>query len=383
MKYLPAIILHEWSLFFKDRAAVLVLVVAGIFYAFYYPLPYLNQVARELPVGVVDHDRSPLSRQLIRYADATEQVRITHNFADVRSAEAAMANGQIYGVLEIPVDFERDIRRGKSTSVGAYGHAGYFMVYSNIARGLSFAAGTIGAGVEIKRLQAKGFSEAVARRIRDPLPVSIQTLYNSTTGYATYVVPAVLMVILQQTLLIGIAILGGARRERHLPMQVEGRIAQAALPLRWIGRSIAYLLHYSLFMIFYQFVVYQVFGFPSRGEALAVAAFGFVFLLSVIQLGFLVSQFFHYRESAMQVLLYCSLPFLFASGFSWPEAAIPDWMQKVFWLVPTTHAVPAWIAIQQQGASFQDMVPRLLPLAILALGYGVFGYMLQMFRERK
>jgi ABC-2 type transport system permease protein len=375
--------LREWSLFFKDRAAVLVLVVAGLFYAFYYPLPYLNQVARELPTGVVDHDQTPLSRQLVRYADATEQVLIAGHYSDIRSAEQAMANGEIYGVLEVPAGFEKDIRRGSSTTVGVYGHAGYFMVYSNIARGLSFAAGTIGAGVEIKRLQAKGYSEAVAKRIRDPLPVYIQSLYNSTGGYATYVVPGVLILILQQTMLIGIAILGGARSRRHLPLQHGQPESDQPLVVRWIGRGLAYLAHYLLFLGFYHAVVYPVFGFPSRGHLLPLLVFAVLLLSAVIQLGFLLSQFFKHRESAMQVFLYCSLPFLFATGFSWPEQVMPPGIRVLFWFVPSTHAVPAWIAIQQQGASLAEAVPRLVNLGVLALLYGSMGYVLMLRKERR
>lgn len=375
--------LREWGLFFKDRAAVLVLVVAGLFYAFYYPLPYLNQVARDLPTGIVDHDQSPLSRQLARYADATEQVQITHNYPDVRSAEAAMANGEIFGLLEIPADFESTIRRGGSTTVGIYAHAGYFMVFSNIARGLSYAAGTIGAGVEIRRLQAKGYTELVARRLRDPLPISIQSMYNSTGGYATYVVPAVLILVLQQTLLIGIGILGGARGGRHLPSQLGRPEPPSPLHSRWLGRGMAYLAHYALFFVFYHVVVYTVFGFPSRGDWLALLVFAVVFLTAVIQMGFLIAQFFKHRESAMQILLYASLPFLFASGFSWPQASMPESIRLLFWLVPSTHAVQGWIAIQQQGAHLAEAMHHIVNMGILALLYGSLGYTLQMMRERK
>lgn len=369
-------LLSEWKLFFRDRAALLVLVVASLFYAFYYPLPYLHEVARDLPVGVVDHSQTALSRQLMRYADATSQVEVSAHYPDMSKARAAMAEGQVFGILEIPASFENDIRSGRETSVGIYVHAGYFMVYGSIARGLSFAAGTLGAGIEIRRLQAKGYPESVAMRLRDPFPMVEQVLYNATGGYASYIVPAVLIVILQQTLLIGMSILGGARGDRHLPLQ-QGR-PEAAAPLyaRWLGRGFAYLLHYGCFILFYHAVVYPFFNFPSRGEWIPMLLFGSFFLMAVIQMGLLISQFFRHRESAMQILVYCSLPFLFASGFSWPLSAMPAVIRAIFWLVPSTHAVPAWIVIQQQNASVADVVPHLIPLGVLTLLYGFVGYLL-------
>lgn len=373
---------HEWKLFFKDRAAMLVLVVAGLFYAFYYPLPYLNEVARELPIGVVDASQTPLSRQLVRYADASPQVRVHRHYGDLLSAQKDMANGTLLGILQIPESFELDIRQGQSTQVGVYGHAGYFMVYSQIASGISYAAGTIGAGVEIKRLQAKGYSESVAMRIRDPLPMIDQSLYNRAGGYATYVVPAVMMLILQQTLLIGLAILGGARPHRHLPFQ-QGTPEQAQpLYARWLGRGFAYLAHYTLLLLFYHGVVYPFFNFPARGNFLTILVFAIFFLVAVIQLGFFIARFFKHRESAMQVLVYCSLPFLFASGFSWPLSAMPSAIRVLFWFVPSTHAVPAWIAIQQQSATLVEVAPHLVSLGVLALLYGILGYGIQAWSER-
>ncbi len=101
----------------------------------------------------------------------------------------------------------------------------------------------------------------MAMRIRDPLPVSIQALFNGNAGYSSYVVPAVLILILQQTLLIGISILGGVRPNRHLPVQFGRTEPDVSLPVRWIGRGLAYFFHYCLLFAFYQLVVYHIFDF--------------------------------------------------------------------------------------------------------------------------
>ncbi|MDR1759425.1 MAG: ABC transporter permease [Fibrobacter sp.] len=383
MKTLLVTALREWSYFFRDRAAVLLLVAASLFYAFYYPLPYLHQIPRESPVGVVDRDNSNLSRQLIRYTDATEQIAVYEYYPDIQSAAKAMAGGKIFGILEIPADFERDIRRGGSTAVGLYGNAGFFMVYSAIGKGLSLAAGTISAGIKIMRLEAEGYSEKEAMVIRDAMPVSIQTLYNGSEGYGNYVVPAVLMVILQQTLVIGIGILGGARADRRLSVRNSKPKKPEPLYVRWIGRGLAYLIHYGLFFAFYYFIVYSVFGFPARAQILPLVFFVFAFVSASIQMGFFFAQFFKHRESSMQIFLYCSIPFLFVSGFSWPLTSIPEGLHILFWIVPTTHAIPAWLSVQQMGASLQEIAKPIIHLGILAIAYGSLGYLMQLWKERK
>ena len=140
--------------------------------------------------------------------------------------------------------------------------------------------------------------------------------------------------------------------------------------------------HYCLLFAFYQLVVYHIFDFPARGSWLSLSVFVAAFLFAVIQLGFFVAQFFKHRESAMQVMLYISLPFLFASGFSWPEASMPEAIRWIFAAVPSTPAISCWVAMQQQGASLEQMSGHIVHLVVLGMVYGTIGYILQLRRER-
>ena len=77
----------EWKLFYTDAAAVLLLVVAGVLYAFYYPMPYKYQTVSKIPVAVVDMDHSKLSRELVQMADASQQVSVRQTFGQIHDAE--------------------------------------------------------------------------------------------------------------------------------------------------------------------------------------------------------------------------------------------------------------------------------------------------------
>ena len=100
----------EWKLFYTDAAAVLLLVVASVLYAFYYPMPYKYQTVTKIPVAVVDLDNSKVSRSLVQMADASQQVDVRHVFSEVRDAESAMANEEIYGFMVIPPNIEVDLQ---------------------------------------------------------------------------------------------------------------------------------------------------------------------------------------------------------------------------------------------------------------------------------
>lgn len=279
-------LLHELRSIFGNTGTLMVLGFAALIYGFFYPLPYQPQVAQNLPVVVVDGDRSAMSRQLTRFADATPEVEIYKTVYSETEAEQELAAGNALGVLVIPPNFERDILRSERVIVGIYGDASYFLAYSQIASGLATATGTLSAGIEIRKLQAAGYTEAASYARRDPLPVQISPLYNETSGYGHYVVPAVLILILQQTLLVGIGMLSGSRRENRTLGFVSTR-DQPSLPRRagrnlqvLIGRSLAYLGIYAIHVAIYLFVIYRVFDFPQRGELGHIYLFLLPFVLA-------------------------------------------------------------------------------------------------------
>ena len=373
----------EWKLFYTDPAAVLLLVVAGVLYAFYYPTPYVKQTVTKIPVAVVDLDHTVMSRELTQMAASTQQVEVRYIYSEIREAEMALASEDIYGFMVIPRDMEKNLRNGESANVNVFNHGAYVMLHGNIGTAFTTCALTVGATTKVKRIAlGKKVPAAKAMAMRDPVPLSIQTLYNNTGSYSNYVVPSVLVVILQQTLVIGICILGGARAHRRFRRKHrESPVENETLPYRYFGRSLAYFLHYCTFILFYHCVVYNVFDFPRRGEVLPMVAFAIVFLFAVINFGMVISQVFLRRETAMQIFLYASIPILFLTNFSWPTALMPAWMRGFSCLLPSTFAVPAWLSIEQRGADIFDAAGLLIPLASQAVFYLLLGLLLTHVRD--
>ena len=378
---------RELKAVFSNKGTIMVLVVASLLYAFFYPLPYSPQLARELPVVVVDGDRSAMSRQLTQMADATEQVEVVEIVHSEAEAEAALAAGKALGVLVIPPHFERDIRRSERVIVGIYGDASYFLVYSQIATGLATATGTLSAGIEIRKLQATGYTEAAAYERRDPVPIDVFPLYNETSGYGHYVVPAVLVLILQQTLLVGIGMLGGVRREED---EAEaGPTSWKPNPRRaWnnaqqlLGKSLAYLLIYAVHIAVYLFVVYEVYDFPRRGNVAEIYLYLLPFLLATTFLGMALSTLFRERETAIQILLFSSMPAIFISGFAWPPEGLPLWIQNVALALPSTSAMDGYLRLNHLGAGFYQVKDSWMTLWYLAAIYFVLALLFAAFGPR-
>jgi ABC-2 type transport system permease protein len=359
MKTLVRAFVGEYERIFRDWGALLILVVALVLYAFFYPIPYMPEVLKEVPVAVVDLDRSELSRHLARMLDAHELIRVQVAARSVDEAERLARAGAVGGVVVIPEGFERKVRRNEQATVSAYADASYFLIYRQVLTGALEATGTLSAGIEIRRLQAQGLPADAAMRARDPLPLVARPLFNPAEGYGSYVVPAVLVLILQQTLLVGIGLVGGTSFERQQEDRAKrGAWRAATFPASLAtlcGRALAYFLLYLVHLLFYFGVVFHLFGFPERAPAVTLLAFATPFLLSVIFLALAVRAAFRTRERSTQVLLFTSLPALFVAGFSWPVEAMPRWVGVMARALPSTPAIAGFLRLSQMGATLAQV----------------------------
>ena len=220
----------EWKLFYTDPAAILLLVVAGVLYAFYYPTPYINQTVSKVPVAVVDLDHTAMSRDLIRMASAAQQIEVKSIYSEMNEAEAAMAREEIYGFMVIPENMEKNIRAKEQVTMNIFTHGAYVMLHGAIGTAFSTCALTVGATNKVKQIAlGKKVPSAKAIAMRDPIPLSIQTMFNSSGSYSNYVVPSVLVVILQQSLIIGICVLGGSRAHRRFRKKMRALSASDSI----------------------------------------------------------------------------------------------------------------------------------------------------------
>lgn len=357
------VMLQEVKNVAADWGVLLFLVGAFGSYPLLYPFTYENELVREIPVAVVDLSNSASSRQLVRMLDSTESVTVSRQVTGMAEAKRDFFANKIYGIMVIPRDFEERILRNQQTSVSAYLDASYFMVYKQVLRGITLASGTMSAGIEIKRLNAKGLSAAAANKAREPLGLSTIALYNPSGGYATYVMVAIMLSLLQQSLLIGLGVLGGTTREHSahhylVPPGFEDKGVLAVL----LGKGSTYFLLYAFHALYIFAIVFNVFDYPQRGNVLLVSFTVFSFLAALIALGLSLASMFRYRETAIATVLIISLPSVLSAGFSWPSESIPPAIHFLVNFIPSVPATDALIKVSQMGANLQEVKEPLLIL---------------------
>lgn len=351
-----------------DRAVLLILLGGTLFYGFFYPLPYRFQVVNDLPVVVIDHDRSESSRRLLRMIDATPDLAVAGHVADRAQAERMLRSGETAGIVEIPTQFERDLLRGQSTHISVWGNAAYMLLYARVGTGASLAAATFSAGVTLRREQAAGADSARALARAQPLAVDVHELYNPGGGYGSYVAPAVLMLILQQTALMAIAMTGVAQRGRGRYLDPADGVVTvtAARLLAWLPLQVTLLLVYLVF-------VYGVFGFASQASTMQLVWMLLPFLLATGSLGLVLTALFGSRETSLQVMMLLSVPMLFLAGFAWPAQLMPPLLVKLGWLFPSTAAIDIIVRGNQMGASLAELRDAWLWCWLLVLVYGALA----------
>ncbi|SEA03071.1 ABC-2 type transport system permease protein [Alistipes timonensis JC136] len=370
-KQLGAVIRNEFLTIFKDGGAMLILVFALIIYATVYSLAYGAQVLRNVPIGVVDECRTPTSRSLIDTFNAGPNTYVAYTPPSMEEAKELFYSRKIYGVVYIPANYEEKLYGGEQANVAIYCDASYFLMYRQVFQEVVTSIGKTGAMVEFQRLIAKGANIPQAQATTQPVIYQSHNLFNPYLGYGTFVMPAIIMVIIQQTMLIGIGMIGGTWREFGLYHKLcpAGRRRMSTLPIV-LGRGLVYALIYAVTCTYILGLHYKLFHFPMNGATGAVTLFMAAYLAACIAMGIAVSTLFRYRENSLLLLLWTSIPVLMLSGVSYPREGIPDWLFNLGQLFPSSHGVNGFIRIQSMGASIPEVFAEIKWLVILTVVYG-------------
>ena len=380
MTSLLAVFRDEVRRIFALKPVFSILIGAVLIYAVLYPQPYLTEALRNVPIAVVDNDNTASSRDLTRLIDATPDINVTMALPDFVTAEREVYARKIFGILVIPQHFERDLLHGRPSPLALYSDASYFLMYQRLSGGVMAVARTFGAQVEATRLVGLGIDPVIASAATDPMPLTAVPLFNPQGGYATYVLPAAFVLILQQTLLIGVGLLGtlpGARLTSR-----ESEAANAGPVMTILGKLLAYLTVEAVVVSLYLIALPYFYGVPRLGSLTAQLFFAIPFVLSVSALGMVIAAWLRNPLMVQLVLGAIGLPFFFLAGFAWPVEAIPPAVHAVSLLVPSTSAIPGLVRIGQLGASLYEVRGALWTLWGLTLFYGALAVLIEARRGR-
>ncbi|MFT4654536.1 MAG: ABC-2 type transport system permease protein [Patiriisocius sp.] len=362
------LIVLECKAIMNNSAVVLTMFGGVVFYSFLYPLPYANQVPTEQNISIVNLDKSQTSYQLERMVDATPQVKVVQRDHSIEAAQNALLSASISGILVIPEHFYKDLLLGKSPVLAYAGDASLFLVYGTIIEGLANTGATLAAKIKVSHLLTQGHPLASTENNISSVKVNMKPTFNAGMGYIHYVVPAVFVLILQQTLAMVSGLMGATQKTSN------GYWRRYSSRKVFAIRSLILVSIYILLSIYYFGVSFEMYGINRLADISTMFTILMPFLLSTCFVGIWLGAILPRRELVTFVVLISSMPLIFAAGVIWPLEIIPIPIIWLSSLIPSTPAIQAFVAANQMGASLHQIMDKVLLLWGLTFLWGGLAF---------
>lgn len=352
----------------KDQGVLIFFLLVPLAYPLIYAFIYTNEVVREVPTAVVDANNSSQSRKYIRMVDGSPDVHIQSYCADMEEARLLLKDQKVYGIIYIPESFSQDLAEGKQAHVSIYCDMSGMLYYKAILLANTETSLKMNKEIQVKRLG--NTTERQDEISTTPIEYESVSLFNPQDGFASFLIPAVLILIIQQTLLLGIGLSAGTARETNRFRDLVPISRQYRGTLRIVlGKSLAYLMIYAVMSAYILCLVPKLFSLVQIAQPATLFWFTLPYLLACIFFAMTCSIFIHHRESCMLIFVFTSVPLLFISGISWPGAAIPKFWEIFSWIFPSTFGINGYVRINSMGATLHDVLPLIRGLWIQTVVY--------------
>lgn len=349
------ILADRWTLI----AVTLMPLIAGVLLT----ALYAHRIVEDLPVGVIDEDRSATSRALVRAFDAHQAISVIPVDAPSASAEEIMRSEDYTGLIVIRSGFEADLKQGKQSPVLMYLDNSNMVSGNALLKAATTTAGTVSAGAAVQKALRGGALGESSMALVQPVVMQAHNMFNPAQNYSDFFVPGILAALLQQIVVIGAA-LTWVREFR------SGKITQLLADEKSLGAIITgKLLPYVVIGLVWAAVLFTgLFGAVGVPYAGSITAGMVSVALMVVAMGLvamMISAFFEHRETAIQITFLISSPAFLVSGYTFPAIAMTGPARWVGAIIPLTPFLTAWRRLVLYGAGWSDITVQLGLLVLM------------------
>ena len=367
---------NEFRLVRRDAGLLLFFIFLPFIYPVLYSLIYNPEVVREVPMVIIDNDRTARSRELVRNIDATQQERVIGYASDLTEGKRAMAGGDAVGILEIPAGFERKIGRNEQANAVIYSDMTLLLRYKAFLEASTNVAQEMGAEILSERIEELApIAETLAPG--DPMPMHNVAMGNIMSGFDSFIMPGIVILILQQVLVLAIGMAGGAKHEKPELIGYDPVNSTNSVFITMLGQMACYTMVLAIPILFLVHFVPLIFAFPMAGDNFQILAFLLPMVIASCGLGFMFQGIVTERESVFILWVVTSVIFLFLSGLTWPRYAMAPIWKLLGDLAPATFGVEGFIRMNTNGATITQVLPDYIALWIQSAVYMTLGYCVQ------
>jgi ABC-2 type transport system permease protein len=324
----------------------------------------INPDPKQLPAALVATSQDHYSRAVISALETTGYYRFDHVALSAAEAEALITAGKVAFVVTIPADLARRIDRGEKPRILIEADA-------SDPSAASGAIGTLGTVMNRAVLREQGIAQEAEQERESRLDVVVHRRYNPE-GVAQYnIVPGLLGVILQMTMVMMTSIALTREIERGT---MENLLAMPSSPFEiMLGKVLPGLAVGAVQTVVVLAAARLLFDIPFAGDPFALLAAILAFVLALVLLGYLISTMARTQMQALQLTFFFFLPSIMLSGFMFPFRGMPEWAQWIGEAFPLTHFLRVVRAVMLKGADFSDIAGGIAVLGVFVAAYGALA----------
>lgn len=379
MKTFLELLKREFRLFWSNKILRLLFIGAPVMYGILLGYVYGKGKVTDLPIVVVDQDRSSMSNKAIEMMNDNEVIHIAEIIYDEVHLDETVAKNDAVCVVFFPKDFEREVLTKRNPEILTLVNTSNVLTANYGASAIQLVLGTLKAGTQIETLRKQGVPEELLMSQYEPFKTTFIKQNNRSTNYMYFLWPGILATVLQQVLLLGLALSFASEFE-------NGTFAELSRRTKSVWEMIAVkvipylIMSFGIWILYYLFTLW--FRIPFHENIGTLTLIAGVFVLSVSFIGILVSIMIPNQLKATEVLMVIATPSFILSGFTWPLSQMPVWIQWIAQVIPLTHFLPAFRILIVENGSVTLTYPYIFNMLLIAfIGLILSGVLLYFKRK--
>ncbi|WOC52825.1 ABC transporter permease [Bergeyella porcorum] len=378
MKHFLYLIKREFRLFLKNSTLRSVFLLAPLVYALIIGFTYQKGKTENLPIIVINQDHTPLANQMVEMLRDNKTVTVLEYPQEPASIKDEVIRTGAAAVVILPSRFEADILQKKYPEVNVYINTSNIMTANFASKAIQVTLGTLSAGMEIKTLQRRGMTAEIAKTQYEPFKANYITLFNTTSNYLYFMWPAMMAVVLQQVILLAMAVSFAAEFERENFIRDFAGKEKYAVLVMLVKNLPIWVFSTTNIILFY--LIGKYFMIPMPEEWLYFIVITGLFVVACSNLGVMVSIILPDALKVTQILMVIASPAFLISGYTWPRDAMPELIRWTTDIIPLTPYLEAMKILVIEKGNTALTQPYLIHLLVLAVVYFVIGWVVLKFK---
>lgn len=371
---------REFALFWNNSVLRILFIGAPIMYGVLLGYVYNKGKVTDLPIVVVDKDQSKMSKKALQMMEDNEVLTISALLPNEDNLTRTALEKEAVCIVIIPEGFEKGVLTKKYPEITTIVNTANVLTANYASTALQVCLGTLKVGVQLETLRKQGVPENLLMSQYEPFKTTFIKKNNRSTNYMYFLWPGILATVLQQVLMLGLALSFASEFENGTFKFLVNKTSSTFKLI--MVKVIPYLImSFGIWLIYWLFTWWFKIPFYENLGTLTLAAG--LFVLSVCFIGILVSLLIPSQLKATEVLMVIATPSFILSGFTWPLSQMPEWIQYIASIIPLTHFLPIFRVLIIENGPTDLIYPYVQHLLIITVVGFVLSYVALAYKKRE